>query len=42
MSEQPTQPVFTIEKLFVKDLSLEVPNAPRIYLERVRRRSKSR
>ena len=34
MSEQPSQPVFTIEKLFVKDLSVEVPNAPRIYLER--------
>jgi preprotein translocase subunit SecB len=34
MSQQPTQPVFTIEKLFVKDLSLEVPNAPKIYLER--------
>ncbi len=34
MSEQPNQPVFTIEKLFVKDLSVEVPNAPRIYLER--------
>lgn len=34
MSEQPAQPVFTIEKLFVKDLSLEVPNAPKIYLER--------
>jgi preprotein translocase subunit SecB len=34
MSQQPTQPVFSIEKLFVKDLSLEVPNAPRIYLER--------
>lgn len=34
MSQQSTQPVFTIEKLFVKDLSLEVPNAPRIYLER--------
>lgn len=32
--ESPAQPVFTIEKLFVKDLSLEVPNAPRIYLER--------
>lgn len=32
--EPPAQPVFTIEKLFVKDLSLEVPNAPRIYLER--------
>jgi preprotein translocase subunit SecB len=26
------QPVFNIEKLFVKDLSLEVPNAPAIYL----------
>ena len=34
MSEQPNQPVFSIEKLFVKDLSVEVPNAPRIYLER--------
>jgi len=34
MSEQPIQPVFSIEKLFVKDLSVEVPNAPRIYLER--------
>lgn len=29
-----TQPVFTIEKLYVKDLSLEVPNAPKIFLER--------
>jgi preprotein translocase subunit SecB len=34
MSQQPNQPVFTIEKLFVKDLSVEVPNAPKIYLER--------
>lgn len=36
MSQQPSpnQPVFTVEKLFVKDLSVEVPNAPRIYLER--------
>jgi preprotein translocase subunit SecB len=34
MSEQPDQPVFSIEKLFVKDLSVEVPNAPKIYLER--------
>lgn len=34
MSEQDNQPAFSIEKLFVKDLSLEVPNAPRIYLER--------
>ena len=32
MSEQ--QPVFAIEKIYVKDLSLEVPNAPQIFLER--------
>jgi preprotein translocase subunit SecB len=32
--EQNEQPVFGIEKLYVKDLSLEVPNAPQIYLER--------
>ena len=29
-----TQPIFNIEKLYVKDLSLEVPNAPAIFLER--------
>jgi preprotein translocase subunit SecB len=34
MSEANNQPTFSIEKLFVKDLSLEVPNAPKIYLER--------
>ncbi len=28
------QPVFNIEKLFVKDLSVEVPNAPAIFLDR--------
>lgn len=33
MSEQET-PVFAIEKLYIKDLSVEVPNAPEIYLER--------
>ena len=33
MSE-PIQPVFTIDKLYVKDLSLEIPNAPQIFLER--------
>lgn len=32
--EQNDQPVFGIEKLYVKDLSLEVPNAPEIFLER--------
>jgi preprotein translocase subunit SecB len=30
-----TQPVFTIEKIYLKDASVEVPNAPEIYLERV-------
>lgn len=28
------QPIFNIEKLYVKDLSLEVPNAPQCFLER--------
>ncbi len=28
------QPIFSIEKLYVKDLSIEVPNAPQIFLER--------
>ena len=32
--QQQPQPVFTIEKIYVKDLSLEVPNAPQIFLER--------
>ncbi len=27
-------PLFNIEKLYVKDLSLEIPNAPAIFLER--------
>lgn len=31
--QQNTQPVFNIEKIYVKDLSLEVPNAPKIFLE---------
>jgi preprotein translocase subunit SecB len=31
---QDSQPVFTIEKIYVKDLSAEVPNAPQIFLER--------
>ncbi|MGH8763984.1 MAG: protein-export chaperone SecB [Nitrosospira sp.] len=33
MSDQ-QQPVFGIEKIYVKDLSLEIPNAPKIFLER--------
>ena len=33
MSESP-QPTFAIEKVFLKDLSVEVPNAPEVFLER--------
>ena len=31
---QNTQPLFSIEKVYVKDLSLEIPNAPQVFLER--------
>lgn len=34
MSDQQSQPVFQIEKLYVKDISLEMPNAPQIFLVR--------
>jgi preprotein translocase subunit SecB len=35
MSEpQNNQPVFSIEKVYIKDLSLEIPNAPQVFLER--------
>ncbi|MFZ1744386.1 MAG: protein-export chaperone SecB, partial [Nitrospirales bacterium] len=33
MTEE-SKPVFPIEKIYVKDLSLEVPHAPGIFLER--------
>ena len=33
MENNEQQPIFGIEKLYVKDLSLEVPNAPEIFLE---------
>lgn len=33
MEQNEQQPVFGIEKLYVKDLSVEVPNAPEIFLE---------
>lgn len=33
MSEQEqTQPIFSIEKIYLKDMSLEVPSAPKIFL----------
>jgi preprotein translocase subunit SecB len=28
------QPVFSIERIYLKDLSLEIPNAPQVYAER--------
>jgi preprotein translocase subunit SecB len=31
--QQELQPVFSIDKIYVKDLSLEVPNAPEVFLE---------
>jgi len=34
MSDAQNAPVFSIEKLFVKDISLEIPNAPQVFLER--------
>jgi preprotein translocase subunit SecB len=35
MSEQtPPQPAITIAKIYLKDLSLEIPHAPQVFLER--------
>lgn len=34
MTEQTNQPVFSLDKIYVKDVSLEVPNAPQIFLNR--------
>ena len=31
---QPATPVFNIEKIYIKDLSIEVPNAPAVFLDR--------
>lgn len=33
MTSEQQQPVFTIEKIYAKDLSIEVPNAPQIFLD---------
>lgn len=33
MAEQAQAPVFAIQRMYLKDLSLEVPNAPQIFLE---------
>lgn len=34
-SDQPNQPSFQIEKVYVKDLSLEIPHAPQIFVQQV-------
>jgi preprotein translocase subunit SecB len=34
MSEEQPAPVFSIEKIYAKDLSLEIPHAPQAFLER--------
>lgn len=34
VATQANQPLFSIEKIYLKDLSVEVPNAPQIFLER--------
>ena len=33
MADEPQQPSFQIEKLYVKDVSLEIPGAPQVFLE---------
>jgi preprotein translocase subunit SecB len=33
MSDQPNQPFFNIQRIYLKDLSLEQPNSPAIFLE---------
>lgn len=33
-AQQSNQPLFNMEKIYVKDLSLEIPHAPQIFLER--------
>jgi len=34
-SEQQNQPSFQIEKVYVKDLSLEIPHAPQVFVQQV-------
>jgi len=33
-AQENTQPLFNIEKIYVKDMSLEIPHAPKIFMER--------
>jgi preprotein translocase subunit SecB len=34
MTEPAIQPVFSLDKIYIKDLSLEVPQAPKVFLKR--------
>jgi preprotein translocase subunit SecB len=34
MAQDNNSPVFSLDKLYIKDMSLEVPNAPKIFLNR--------
>jgi preprotein translocase subunit SecB len=33
-NQQAAQPIFNIEKIYTKDLSLEIPNAPQVFLQK--------
>jgi preprotein translocase subunit SecB len=33
MADEAQQPAFQIEKIYVKDLSLEIPNAPQVFMQ---------
>jgi preprotein translocase subunit SecB len=35
MTDAPQQPTFQIEKVYLKDSSLEIPHAPKVFLEQV-------
>jgi preprotein translocase subunit SecB len=35
MADEQQQPGFQIEKIYVKDLSLEIPNSPQVFMEQV-------
>ena len=33
-AQETKQPIFNMDKIYVKDLSLEIPHAPKIFMER--------
>ena len=35
MADEPQQASFQVEKIYVKDLSLEIPNSPQVFLEQM-------